>query len=124
MRNKFLMLFLILLSSLTFAKDESHGGGGYKGPSRFKELTTIKDILNLGRKADDRYVRLVGYITEHIKEDKYTFKDDTGTIQIEIEHEIWKGLSVDETEQVMIEGEVDKDPFKIEIEVDRISLKD
>ncbi|MDI5434721.1 NirD/YgiW/YdeI family stress tolerance protein, partial [Salmonella enterica subsp. enterica serovar Kentucky] len=39
----------------------------------------------------------------------YVFKDATGTINVDIDHKRWNGLTVTPQDTVEIQGEVDKD---------------
>jgi uncharacterized protein (TIGR00156 family) len=112
MERKFFMCFIILLAlaGLTASAQE-----GYSGPGL--DPLTVEEAKNL---RDDSPVLLQGKITRFLGDEKYLFSDDSGTITIEIEHRLWKGLSVNQDDLVEIIGEVDKDFRKIEIEVDSI----
>lgn len=83
---------------------------------------TPKFTVAQARKArDDTRVILQGKITREIKHEKYEFADSTGTIFIEIDDKIWRGLSVTSDDLVEIEGYVDDDAFEpIEIDVKKI----
>ena len=50
-------------------------------------------------------------------------KDATGSITIEIDDDDWRGLDVTPQDVVTVKGEVDKDMFNTEIDVDSIELK-
>lgn len=70
-----------------------------------------------------QHVVLEGYIEQHLRGDKYMFKDGTGKITIEIDDDDWRGLTVDPTTKVQIKGEVDKGLFEeTTIDVDMIQL--
>lgn len=110
----------IAVSSLTFATNsfaQANTQGGFTGPS-VTAATTIEEAKNMG---DDTYVVLQGTIEQSLGDEKYMFKDNTGTIKVEIDNEDWNGLSVAPTDVVEIKGEVDKGWTSIEIEVDQIS---
>ena len=51
------------------------------------------------------------------------FKDSTGSVTVEIDDEDWRGLDVKPQDMVTIKGEVDKEMFSTEIDVDYIELK-
>ena len=52
-----------------------------------------------------------------------TFKDATGTIQVEIDDEDWPvGQSVSESAKVRLTGEVERELTGREIDVDRVEL--
>ena len=49
------------------------------------------------------------------------FKDDTGTVNVEISEKRWGGQQVGPDELVEIQGEIDKDWTEFEIEVKRLT---
>jgi uncharacterized protein (TIGR00156 family) len=51
------------------------------------------------------------------------FSDGSDTIIVEIDHDLWYGLSVGESDVVVIYGEVDKNYGRVEIDVDRVVKK-
>ncbi|MCM1513067.1 MAG: YgiW/YdeI family stress tolerance OB fold protein [Oxalobacter formigenes] len=90
--------------------------GGFTGPG--PALATVKQALSM---RDDMPVTLKGYIVQSLGDEKYLFKDATGTIRVEIDHDVWQGLQVAPQDLVEIQGEVDRDWSKIKVEVSRIS---
>ncbi|MGL4754934.1 MAG: YgiW/YdeI family stress tolerance OB fold protein [Aeromonadaceae bacterium] len=69
---------------------------------------------------DDSYVTLHGFITKHLSDDSYLFMDSSGSITVEIEHDIWRGLDVSPLDHVRIRGKIDKNWNRPEVEVDYI----
>ena len=92
--------------------------GGFKGPGLAP--STVEQALNL---SDDTAVVLEGNIERSLGDEKYLFKDATGSVTVEIDNKDWRGITVTPEDVVVIQGEVDKDFFKTEIDVDTISLK-
>lgn len=102
--------------------------GGFTGPDSRPTVTAVA----AAELPDDSGVRLVGYIVEALGSETYTFRDDTGTIVVEIDNEDWKGLSVTPETRVEIVGEVDRERrvlqdgriygTKVEIDVGAINL--
>ncbi|MEO3990199.1 YgiW/YdeI family stress tolerance OB fold protein [Pseudocitrobacter cyperus] len=90
-------------------------GGGFVGPDGTS--TTVANAKSL---RDDTWVTLKGNITERISDDLYTFKDETGTINVDIDDKRWNGLTVTPQDKVEIRGEVDKDWNSVEIDVKQI----
>jgi uncharacterized protein (TIGR00156 family) len=86
--------------------------GGYKGPGA--AAITVAEAKNL---RDDTPVILQGKIERFLGDEKYLFSDGTGNIVIEIDHRVWGDLSVDENEVVEINGEIDRDYRRNEVEV-------
>ncbi len=52
--------------------------------------------------------------------DLYVFKDASGTINVDIDHKRWNGVTVTPKDTVEIQGEVDKDWNSVEIDVKQI----
>lgn len=90
--------------------------GGFQGPNG--SSTTVESAKSL---RDDTWVTLRGNIVERISDDLYLFKDATGTINVDIDHKRWNGVTVTPQDTVEIQGEVDKDWNSVEIDVKQIS---
>lgn len=98
----------------------------YTGPQTKTTLTTVKNVLAKASSLDksDALVKLEGYVIEHIREDEFWFKDETGKILVEIEKKHFPTFQFNEKTKVVITGEVDYDLLEgTEIEVESISLK-
>lgn len=93
--------------------------GGFVGPDG--SVTTVEAAKSM---RDDTWVTLRGNIVERISDDLYLFKDNTGTINVDIDHKRWNGVTVTPQDKVEIRGEVDKDWNSVEIDVKQISKFD
>ena len=89
--------------------------GGFVGPNG--SSTTVESAKAL---RDDTWVTLRGNIVERISDDLYVFKDATGTVNVDIDHKRWNGVTVTPQDVVEIQGEVDKDWNSVEIDVKQI----
>ena len=89
--------------------------GGFQGPNG--SVTTVESAKSL---RDDTWVPLRGNIVERISDDLYVFKDASGTINVDIDHKRWNGVTVTPKDTVEIQGEVDKDWNSVEIDVKQI----
>lgn len=86
----------------------------------FAKTVTVKQALSL---KDDTKVQLKGYVVKSVGDEKYQFRDATGTIVVEIDDELWKGKAISAKTPVTLIGEVDIDykPTKrVEIDVDQV----
>ena len=92
--------------------------GGFQGPGL--QPSSVSEALKLN---DDTPVVLVGQIEKSLGGEKYLFKDATGSVTVEIDNEDWRGVNVTPKDTIVIQGEVDKDFFKTEIDVDSVALK-
>lgn len=90
--------------------------GGFVGPNG--SSTTVESAKSL---RDDTWVTLRGNIVERISDDLYVFKDATGTVNVDIDHKRWNGVTVTPQDVVEIQGEVDKDWNSVEIDVKQIT---
>lgn len=66
-----------------------------------------KDVKSAKVRADGAPVELKGYLIKKIGDEKYTFKDRTGTITVEIDDDVMKGRTVSKKQVVTLIGEVD-----------------
>ena len=93
------------------------GKGGFSGDNA--ALTSVKEAKNL---KDDQWVRLEGHIEKRTGDEKYIFRDASGTITADIDDDRWKGQNITPKDKVRLEGEIDKDWNSEEIDVKRISV--
>ena len=86
----------------------------------FAQVTTVKQALGM---KDDSNVQLKGYVVTAVGDEKYQFRDSTGSITVEIDDELWQGKPILAKTPVTIIGEVDIDykPAKrVEIDVEQL----
>ena len=93
--------------------------GGFQGPGI--EMITVSEALNL---PDDAAVKISGKIQKSLGNEKYLFKDATGTIIIEIDDDEWNGVNATPDTEIVIMGEVDKGMLEdAEIDVESVTMK-
>lgn len=110
---------LLSASVLTLAIGfSSSAWAAFQGPGIAS--STVAEALKM---SDDTPVILNGQIEKSLGGEKYQFKDATGTVIVEIDDEDWRGVDVRPEDMVTIKGEVDKDMFTTEIDVDVVELK-
>lgn len=83
---------------------------------------TVSQALKM---SDDSKVELTGYVVRALGDEKYQFRDRTGTITVDIDDELWHGKAISAKTPVTILGEVDIDykPLKrVEIDVDQVKF--
>lgn len=111
-----------LFSTITLAAGYTGPGSDAAKPAAAAaQITTVKQAQSA---ADDTPVVLEGVITKRINGEHYEFKDATGSIQVEIDHDDWPaGTSVSENTKVRLTGEVDHHKQKpTDIDVDRVEV--
>lgn len=92
--------------------------GGFTGPG-----LSVSTVAEANKMSDDQPVVLVGQIQQSLGDEKYLFKDASGTITIEIDDEDWRGVNVTPEDTIEISGEVDKDLFDVKVDVNTVKLK-
>lgn len=118
----FVMLAVLAVPAYAAFEGPNSGGqsmGGFQGPTGGVQADTVKKAQSSW---DDAPVVLVGNIVERLagSDDKYLFKDATGQIIVDIDHEIFAGRTVTPQTKVRLSGTVDKDmmePIKIDVKV-------
>ena len=112
---------IALTATLALSTSAFAGFQGNSSNSGSSSAQNVSTVAQAKKAYDDTYVSLSGYIVNKVGDEKYTFKDSTGQIRVEIDDDIWNGLQASPKTKVKIYGQVDKDDGKIEIDVKRIS---
>lgn len=122
MKRQFLFLVIILLTAVSI-----YGQIGFTGPVTglnargHRQSVTVADAKKL---REDSKVIIQGNIVGSLGNERYLFKDNTGEITVEIDYEVWNGLSVDENDRVEIYGEIDIERGKKEVDAKFIKVID
>lgn len=117
--KKIFLTLLVMLASASIANAQAMGG--FEGPSVNQNATTVAEALKL---SDEANVTLTGQIVNSLGDEKYTFKDATGEVIVEVDDEDWRGVKVTPENTVTINGEVDKEMFEpTKIDVDSVIVK-
>lgn len=117
------LLTLAMFSTLSFV-GISHASSPALNQAALQPapLTTVKTALTL---KDDTKISVKGYIVKANGDEKYQFRDATGTIVVEIDDDLWQGKPIHAKTAVTLMGEVDVDykPNKqVSIDVDRVQF--
>ena len=90
------------------------GPGGQPAPATAAEASSLPD---------DAKVLLSGFIVRSLGDEQYEFRDDTGTLVVEIDDDEWQGVEVTPEDPVDLLGEIDRDGQEaaVEVEVERVS---
>ncbi|HRM15283.1 MAG TPA: NirD/YgiW/YdeI family stress tolerance protein [Acinetobacter parvus] len=86
------------------------------------QITTVKQALTL---KNDTPVKLKGYVVKATGDEKYQFSDQTGSITVNIDDDLWQGQPVSAKTPVTLIGEIDIDykPTKrVEVDVDQVKF--
>ncbi|WP_394391833.1 YgiW/YdeI family stress tolerance OB fold protein [Shewanella woodyi] len=118
MRKIVLISALLFASSSVLAAQSPETKGGFTGPSS----VAVKTVEVALEAKDDTQVLLTGHIVSGLGGEEYQFKDDTGTIIIEIDNRDWNGIEVTPETKIVIQGEVDSGWSYTTIDVDSVQL--
>ncbi len=118
MKKTSLFAIALLFASTMNASAENNNGGFQNNNNQ--QIISVTEIAEL---KDGDYVMLQGNILEKTGDESYNFKDNSGTIVIEIDNDTWAGITVTPNDMVIIGGEIDKDMMEPTIiEVDTIQM--
>jgi uncharacterized protein YdeI (BOF family) len=95
-------LGLSLVAVAAFAQ----GSGGFTGPDNLRVVTTVEAAA----------------LAKSLGDERYEFRDDSGTIVVEIDGDDWHGIKATPETRIELRGEVDKEWKSTEIDVDSVSL--
>ena len=109
--KKFLVfsLLAVVSSCIAFA--------GYNECACNAKKTTVAEALKM---QDDAMVSIQGNIVKQLSNDKFQFKDSTGTMTVDIDHDKWAGIPSNTKETLELVGEIDKDFNSTELDVDMV----
>jgi len=85
-------------------------------------LSGLIDMGVSGAKCDDRRFVLRGSIVSQIRRNDYVFKDDSGTVTVEITKGDFGGRDITPDNVIKIFGEADYDDGELILEVSRLEV--
>lgn len=91
----------------------------FVGPGAPVSLTRAADVATAGDKTP---VRLEGWLSRQLDDEHYEFRDDSGTVRVEIERERLPAAKITPQTRLRLSGEVDRDWMRREVEVSRVEL--
>jgi uncharacterized protein (TIGR00156 family) len=126
--KKYAVFSMLLLFSITVVSGQGFNGPGSRGGDRpdhrrgqavtASRPVTVREAKTL---PDGSWVILTGNISSgRPGGENYTFRDPTGEITVEIERDVWRGLSVSPADRIEISGELEKKRGRAVIEVEFI----
>lgn len=106
-----ILMLLGISTSIVFA-----ASGGFNDTISPKS-STVSEILKMN---NNSYVSVQGNIVKRISKDKYSFKDSSGTIIVEIDDDKWGGVNANTQDKLELIGEVEKKYNSVELDVDSV----
>ena len=92
--------------------------GGFKGPMS-QGITRASQVAAAH---DDAPVTLTGRLVEQLGPYKYTFRDETGSVVVDIHPKDFRGQTVTPDTRIRIVGEVDYEHGNKEVDVDYLEV--
>nr|WP_113867086.1 YgiW/YdeI family stress tolerance OB fold protein [Brenneria salicis]NMN93325.1 uncharacterized protein (TIGR00156 family) [Brenneria salicis ATCC 15712 = DSM 30166]RBP61626.1 uncharacterized protein (TIGR00156 family) [Brenneria salicis ATCC 15712 = DSM 30166]RLM30419.1 TIGR00156 family protein [Brenneria salicis ATCC 15712 = DSM 30166] len=89
--------------------------GGFVGSQG--SVTTVAKTKEM---KDDSWVILRGTIEQRIGDEDYSFRDESGTITVEIDDKYWNGQTITPQDKVELQGELDKGFNSAELDVKHV----
>ena len=77
----------------------------FSGPSKSGSNATVAQATSNLRVGT--YVTLTGNVVEHLREAYFTFRDQSGSMRVEIPERVFRGQRVESSTTVRITGEID-----------------
>ncbi|HAV9511217.1 TPA: YgiW/YdeI family stress tolerance OB fold protein [Escherichia coli] len=112
--------FTTLAQSSGFvSSDVQPRAGGFNGPGMISSAISVAQAKT---RRDDAKVVLEGNIVRQVGNELYEFRDNSGSIYVDIGDKYWVGQSVSPNDKVRIEGEIDKDWNSVEVDVNKITV--
>ncbi len=99
---------------------------GTSSAARFNDAKANANLVTVEKAKslpDDAMILLRGNIVNYQGGNKYEFRDESGSITVEIKDKRWEGQKVSPTDTVELFGEVDKGRKGVSIEVKRLVKK-
>ena len=100
--------------SATATQTQTQQGGFVDNDANLTTAQKVKDMK------DDNWVKLRGTITERLSDDRYTFRDESGTVTVEIDNKHWNGQTITPQDKVELQGKVDKEWNDLDIAVKQV----
>jgi uncharacterized protein (TIGR00156 family) len=115
------LLALAIAATPVLASDDTGPaaqGGGFTGPDAVR-LVTVAEAIAL---PDDSVAKVQGVIVRSLGDEKYEFRDNSGTVTVEIDSDDWRGVEATPDVKLELLVEVDRDFRKVELDVESVRL--
>jgi len=110
-----LLMFVIIILSLTTIHAQEGFSGPFAGlgannPGSFYQPATVSQLNLLQRNGQrDAEVVLTGFIVNLLRENRYyTFRDNTGEVEVRIDQRYWGGITIGPNDRVQIFGRAER----------------
>ncbi len=122
------MLFAANANAAFVGAQAANSGAPHTTIAQFKSETDVGessglfDMVLTGAKADEKEYVLKGHIQNQIDGDSYTIIDDTGSIIVDINTNLFNGMDVTPQDTVVFYGEADYEEVGLTFDVDKLQV--
>jgi uncharacterized protein (TIGR00156 family) len=82
--------------------------------------TSVVTVKQAEEMKDDSWITVRGSLEKQIGKEDYLFRDETGSMKVEIDHKHWNGQTISPKDRMELTGELDKDFNAIELDVKQV----
>jgi uncharacterized protein (TIGR00156 family) len=94
-----------ILTAVTLILSSQWAMAAFVGPSDSAGVTSAAEAE---KASDDTPVQLEGYIVKQLDQEHYEFRDNSGTIKVDIDQKRWPAQQVTPQTKVRLSGKVDR----------------
>lgn len=114
---KHTFLSLLAICGLTLLSSNAMAADAAKAPT--KPISKISDVKAM---PDDTEVVIQGVIVQNLGDEDYLVKDDSGTVNIEIDEDLVQGNTITPEAEVLITATVDQDDNVTSLEAEEVQF--
>jgi uncharacterized protein (TIGR00156 family) len=107
-----------MMAVLPFAAHAEYTGPG----AALAAPASVVTAAAAAKMADHAAVTLEGHVVNKLSKDKYTFRDASGEIRVEIDHQYLPAENFDAASRVRLCGKVDKEISGLEVDVKSVQI--
>lgn len=113
MKKAFILSALLACSSASFA--------GFSANGQAAAQTAVQTVASLKSMPDDSYVTLEGHIERQTRHEHYIFRDATGSTEVEIDDDVWRGQNITPRDKLRLTAKIDKEWTRTEVDVKAVA---
>ena len=114
---KHTFLSLLAICGLTLLSSNAMAADAAKAPT--KPISKISDVKAM---PDDTEVVIQGVIVQNLGDENYLVKDDSGTVNIEIDEDLVQGNTITPEAEVLITATVDQEGNVTSLEAEEVQF--
>lgn len=109
------LLLALITAGLSVA--ETVPREGFYDNNILRKRATVEEALKM---KDNSYVTIKGNIVQRLSSDNYIFRDETGSITVEIDSNKWQGQVANPKDKLELSGEIERNFKSVKLDVDNV----